>query len=707
MVAAPLVNQSVICALCGLSTNYPLQDEAGQNFCCPACREVSVLLASEKNDQTQTTAIASDQELVATTLCLGGLWCTSCSWLIGATLQRSVGVQQAEVSFLQREARITYDPAYTDSKRLAKQVTRLGYRAWTAEDEPEDEEDREWFRLLIAAVLVMQVMMMSFSIYLRDWLGWSSPETQWLVDILNVINLVLALPVLVILGLPVVRAGVASLWRGRPNIHTFVALGASAAFALSVRNLAAGNDRVYFDTAVVLFFLVALGRWFEMQAQKQSSQVVERLAEQLPHDALWLAPTGEQRIPVEQVTKGARIRVRPGERFPVDGLVAVGDGDVDESLLTGEPEPVTRHAGDRVWAGTINLDGSFDIITTAVGADAVAGQIGKLLHQALWQRSPIERLADRLAAWMTPIVLLIATLTLLFWSWQSGVETGLIYALSVLLIACPCGLGIATPLTLWIGLGRAAEAGVLLRSTGALEQLAAVRHCFFDKTGTLTQRPIQLQEIVVEGDEAQFLAYVYALEAASEHPLAQAIVTGIETREEPENSPFTMTNFRALPGRGVTGEIRDNSVWIGNRGLMDEAALEMSHDLAEEAVTWQEQGRTVVYAGWSGRVRGLLILGELIRPEAATILADLQRANLQVRVLTGDAYVAGARWQRELGVPVVAELRPEEKLAIIYNWPGQKCLWLATVSMMLRRLRRPQWALPFIKAQMLHRPRRM
>ena len=663
MVATSLVGQPVTCALCGLFTNYPLPNDAGQLFCCPACREVSALLAKDGDTQAAGPVATAAEPATTTTLSLGGLWCTSCGWLIGATLQRSAGVQNAEVSFLQREARITYDPAQTGLARLIKQVQRLGYRAWTAEEEPHDEEDGEWFRLLIAGVLVMQVMMMSFSIYLRDWAGWSSPETQWLVDILNVVNLVLAVPVLLMLGLPIMRAGVASLLRGRPNLHTFVALGAGAAFTLSVRNLIAGNDRVYFDTSVVLFFLVAVGRWFEMQAQKQSTEVVERLAAQLPHDAAWLTPAGEQRIPVDQVAKGARIRVRPGERFPVDGLVAVGEGDVDESLLTGEPDPVPRCAGDQVLAGTLNLDGSFEVITTATGAAAAAGQIGRLLHEALWQRAPIERLADRLAAWMTPVVVLLAGATFVFWSWQSGLETGLVYALSVLLIACPCGLGIATPLTLWIGLGRAAEAGVLLRSTGVLERLATVRRCFFDKTGTLTQRPIRLQALATEGNEATFLAYIHSLEAASEHPLAQAIVSGIEARQQsPVASRQSPVNFRALPGRGVTGEINGVTVWVGNRGLMAAAGLALSPALHTQAAAWQGDGTTVVYAGWDQQVQGLLALGETLRPEATATLTQLQAAGLQVVVLTGDDQVAGAHWQRELAVPVLAEQRPEDKL---------------------------------------------
>ncbi|MFN8494737.1 MAG: cation-translocating P-type ATPase [Caldilineaceae bacterium] len=662
-----MVEQAVACALCGLPTLYPLPDEAGQLFCCPACRAVSALLATDAK-QSAPLAVSGDPTAQATTtLGLSGLWCTSCGWLIGETLQRAAGVQDAAVSFVQREARVTYDPGRTDPKRLAQRVRRLGYRAWLPGAKPTDEEEAHWFRLLICGVLIMQDMVGTFMLYARDWLGWSTPENEWLVHLFYVTSLVMNLPVILLLGIPILRAGLASLFQGRANLHLFIALGAFSAFALSLRNILIGQGRAYFDTAGVLLFLVALGRWLEMRAQKESTQAVERLAAQLPHEATLVTPSGEQTLPVDQVTKGARLRVRPGERFPVDGLVAAGVGDVDESLLTGEPDPVTRRNGDRVLAGTINLDGVFEVITTAVGVEAVAGQIGRLLHQALWQRSATERLADRLAAWMTPAALLVAGATFAFWAWHTGPETGLIYALSVLLIACPCGFGIATPLTLWIGLGRAAEAGVLLRNTGVLEGLATARHCFFDKTGTLTQRPIRLQAVATAGlDEATFLAYVRSVEAASEHPLAQAIVNGIDsslhhssliTHHEP------ISNFRALPGRGVTGQVDNTTIWVGSRSFMDEQALTLPLPLAEQAAAWQQQGLTVVYAGWESQVMGLLGLGEVARAEAVTTLAQLQTMGLQATVLTGDDVLAGQRWERLLGVPVYAAQRPEDKLA--------------------------------------------
>ena len=654
-----MVAETVACDLCGLTTVFPVSDETGRLFCCPACREVSALLA-EDGRGSGVTAAAADPTVDAAdvTLSLGGLWCPSCAWLIGEGLRRAPGVREASVSFVQRQARVSFDPAQTDARGIARRVKRLGYRAWMAGDKPHDEEEAHWLRLLVSGVAAMHVMVLSFMLYLRQWTGRAAPETAWLADFFQLMILVLSVPVILILGLPILRAGLASLLRGRPNTHTLIALGAFSAFGLSLRNYLAGSGGVYFDTAAILLFLVALGRWLEMRAQKMGGQAVERLWQQVPPEATRIGPDGETILPVDEILPGARLRVRPGERFPVDAIVAVGEGDVDESVLTGEPEPVIRRVGDRVLAGTVSLDGAFEVITTAVGAETMVGQIGRLLHQALWQRAPVERLADKVAALMTPTAVFLAAVTFAFWSYRSGVEAGLIYALSVLLIACPCALGIATPLTLWLGLGRAAEAGIILRGASVLEALAGIEHLFFDKTGTLTQRPIRRQAVATAGvSEAAFLGRVTAVERLSEHPLGQAIAAGAET------GALGVADFRALPGQGVTGVVEGTAVWVGSRRLMAAQNLDLPPNLAQTAARWGAGGWTVVYAGWDGQVTGLLGLGETARPETAATIAQLKSLGLSVAVLTGDDAAAGRRWQQTLGVPVYAEQRPEDKAA--------------------------------------------
>ena len=651
------MSELVHCTLCGLPTTHPMTDGHGGQFCCPACQEVSHLLAAEASATSEQSASAA--ATAATTLQLGGLWCNSCAWLVGARLQRVPGVAAAEPSFIRHEVRVAYDPARVTPRQLARTVRRTGYRAWLEGETPVDEEEAHWLRLLIGGMLAMHVMVISFIIYVRGWLGLASPDTVWLAQFFGYMMIPLTLGVIIVLGLPVSRAGLAALRQGRPNTHTLIALGAMAAFALSVRNALLGGH-VYFDTTCVLFFLLAIGRWLEMRAQKESRQAVEALWQQMPAMAMIVTPAGEQAIPADQVLPGSRVCVRPGERLPIDGLIAAGQGDVDESWLTGEPEPVLRRPGDMVLAGSVNLDGSLEIITRAAGARTTVGQIGHLLQEATWSKAPVERLADQLAAWMTPLALCLAVVAFFYWSAVRELEIGLTVALSVLLIACPCALGLATPLTLWLGLGRAAERGVLLRRAAVLEQLAAVRHAFFDKTGTLTRRPLQLVGVRALDDEEELCRLAAAVEARSEHPLGQALVAALPA--PPADGGDAVGNFRNLPGLGVAAAVGGRPIWLGSWSLMENVGLTLPARLATVATTWQADGLRVIYAGWAGQVRGLFGLGEQVRREAFPALASLKALDVEVAILTGDEAASGKRWQGRLGVPVIAGLRPEDKL---------------------------------------------
>ncbi|WP_420628251.1 heavy metal translocating P-type ATPase [Candidatus Leptofilum sp.] len=653
-----MVADAIACDLCGLPAWHPILGENGETFCCPSCREVSSLL--REAEPILPGVEIEGGEVETGVFSLGGLWCPSCAWLIRERLSRTPGVAEADVSFLQREARISYDPGRVTPKRIVRRVRQLGYNAWPEGKSASDEEESHWNRLLISGVLTMHIMVLSFMLYFRQWTGRASPDTEWLAHIFEIMILIMSVPTVLILGLPILRAGLAGLLRGRPNTHTLIAVGAFSAFILSLRNFIVGQGGIYFDTAAVLLFLVAIGRWLEMWAHKVSNEAVQQLWQRMPPLATWLTADGEEQVAADALPPGARVLVRPGERFPVDGIVAVGEGDVDESLLTGEPEAVLRQAGDRVLAGTVNLDGSFEVIASATGAETMVGQIGRLLHQALWQRAPVERLADKVAGLMVPTAVFLATLTFIYWSTQVGFETGLIHALSVLLIACPCALGIATPLSLWLSLGRASELGIILRQTGVLEQLAQVNHVFFDKTGTLTQRPLQLADVAVDGVvRDQFLAWVTAVEAKSEHPIAQSIVAGAAYVGELP----TVTAFRALPGKGVTALVNDMPMWVGSQRLMMAVNLSLSPRLATMALHWQAQGLMVIYAGWAGEVQGIVGLGEQLRPETAVTLQMLRSLGLEISVLTGDGEMAGHRWQQQLGVSVHAAQTPADKVA--------------------------------------------
>jgi heavy metal translocating P-type ATPase len=311
-----------------------------------------------------------------------------------------------------------------------------------------------------------------------------------------------------------------------------------------------------------------------------------------------------------------------------------------------------------------------------VGESTTAGQIGRLLHEALWARSPLERMVDKLSAWMTPAALALAAIAFLVWSSVGGYEKGLIVALSVLLIACPCALGLATPLTLWLSLERAAESGVILRSTAALERLAKVKNVFFDKTGTLTQLPMKVQGTYLDSNSLlfektgsssltpkEFLHILASIENESEHPLGKAIVEYAKANQVEFTKP---ESFKAIPAMGVIASIRNTQyavrVAIGSARLMKVEALEMSTNISEQATAWKEAGHVVVYIGWEGQVVGLVGLGETVRAEAKDVMRQLQSRGLNLSVLTGDDDSAGERWERVLGIPVQASLSPDEKM---------------------------------------------
>jgi len=642
------------CSLCGLTTLHPLTNKRGDVFCCPSCKEVSALLEESPAPSTVITNEANAENI---TLTLGGMWCSSCAWLVGEQLKRTSGVVNAEVSFIQQQANLTFDSAVTNPKQLKKRVRSLGYQATLPNEKPRDEEESFYMRLLIGGVMVLHDMIVGTGIYAREIFGWVTPESQPLVDFFQVMMLVSSIPVLILLGLPILRAGFASLLRGQPNIHTLITIGTFSAFGLSVYHLIVGHGGLYFDTATMLIFLISVGRWLEMQAHKSSNKAVMKLLEQIPNTATIVTSESEKTVNITELKPGMRVRVRPGQRFPVDGLIALGEGDVDESLLTGEPKPVPHHEGDSIKAGTINLDGSFEVITTAVGESTTAGQIGRLLHEALWARSPLERTVDKLSAWMTPAALALAAIAFFIWNYISGIETGLLVALSVLLIACPCALGLATPLTLWLSLERAAESGAILRSTAALESLAKVDRVFFDKTGTLSQLPMKVQGVF--SNSANFLQTVASIENESEHPLAKAIVDHARSQNIEFTKPAT---FKSLPALGVKAILGELQMTIGSAKLMSVEGLEMPQDISQQAEAWKEAGLVVVYAGGDGQVVGIVGLGETIRAEAKEVVSQLQSRGLTLGVLTGDEASAGERWQKILGIPVQAALTPDEKM---------------------------------------------
>jgi len=655
----------VTCALCGLPARAPLHGDDGRPYCCPACRDVSALLAEPTlhgEEQEQTTRASTSPEAAdEITIYLGNLWCSSCTWLIGESLRRAPGVFDAQVSFVRRQARVRFDAGRASPRELLKRLRRLGYHATTDPEEQPNEAEALFERLLVAGVFVMHIMLISAMLYARELLGLSGGESRWLEDFFRLMLLVASLPVMVVLGWPVLRSGVAGLLSRQPNMHALIALGALAAWGLSARNLLAGVPHVYFDTAAMLLFLVTVGRWLEARAQERGQEAVERLRAHLPRSATWLSPEGPKEVSLDDVKPGMRLLVRPGERVPADGVVASGAGEVDESLVTGEPLPRARGAGETVLAGTRNVVGTFEMIVQAVGPQTAVGHMIRLLHEALWSRSPAQRLADRVAAVLVPGATVLAGLTFLFWQRAAGTEVALMNALSVLLITCPCALGIATPLALWRALGEAGAHGVLVRDGGVMERLAGVRRAFFDKTGTLTRRTFEVCEFAVDGSTPahEVWARVAALEAGSRHPVAEALR---RAATDADASPLACEHVEVMPGLGVEGTVRGERCWVGNERLASTRGASIPSSLVTRAKQCQQRGALVVYVGWGGRARAAVALGERLRPDAGLALEALQALGLDVEVLTGDPSAA-ERWGSQMAVPIHAGLTPSEKVA--------------------------------------------
>jgi Cu+-exporting ATPase len=458
------------------------------------------------------------------------------------------------------------------------------------------------------------------------------------------------------------------------NMDTLVALGTGAAWLSSVilildpGFIPGGGQHLYLDTSVLILGFLQLGHALETRAKRTTSEAIGSLIGLVPRSARVVREAGEVQIPVSLVRLGDRVRVRPGERIPIDGEVQDGHSHVDESMLTGEPMPVEKGAGDPLVGGTVNKAGSLVFRVTRLGEDTTLAQIVEMVRQAQISKPPIGRMVDRVAAVFVPIVLVIAVLTFLAWA-VAGPPPSLAHALTagiaVLVIACPCALGLATPIAIMVGTSRAAQLGVLIRNAEALQTAAELTHLVVDKTGTLTEgRPAVTQIRVVAGlDEREALRLAASLETGSEHPLGEAIVRAARQRGI---EPGPVQGFTALPGKGVEAVVGRMKVRLGNGRLMAEQGSTIPHALADEAEAASARGATAVFLADEGRVLALLVLTDPIRVDTPAALVDLRRRGIEVVMCSGDAQRTARAVARELGIETVhSEVLPEHKLEVI------------------------------------------
>src|SRR3954471_19737014 len=629
---------------------------------------------------TTTAPPQATASIASCTLDIGGMTCASCVGRVEKALNRVDGVAGAEVNLATEVATVRFDPAQVELAQLTPAVTKAGYTATprreaqpTAEaagnkqaagTEARDGEEhltalkRKW-QITLATGLGLMVLMY-VPLYL-DTMDWLMPAI-----------LVVATVVQFWAGRDIYRAAWAAAKHRSTNMNTLVALGTGVAYVYSafVPLWPAAAERwglplhVYFETSLVILALVLAGRWMEAKAKKQTAAAITALVGLAPKTARVLRDGAEVDVPVEQVVVGDLVRVRPGEKLPVDGVVTDGATAIDESMLTGESLPVDKAVGDTVIGATTNRTGTVVLRATAVGADTALAQIVRLVEDAQGAKVPMQRLADRVSAWFVPIVLALAAATFAAWA-LLGPDTGsmtmaITTTIAVLIIACPCALGLATPTAVMVGTGRAAELGILIGNGDALETARRVTAVVLDKTGTLTRGKPALTSIVTTGGWAEddVLALVAVAETGSEHPVGEAIVAAAAARGLPMP---VLGSFDAVPGHGIDAVVGDAPVLVGNQALMAARGVDVS-TLTGTAARATAAGQTAMFVAIDERPAAVLAVADTVKPESVEAVAQLRALGVQVWMLTGDSTATARAIADQVGIEhVLAEVLPADK----------------------------------------------
>lgn len=594
-----------------------------------------------------------------------GMTCAACVARVERALKRVPGVQEAIVNLATESATVRADPNAVPVEQLLEAVEMAGYTAQPVTEEtpaplPSERTEHELHnarrRLLVSTLFTLPVFVLSMTVHHPSYA-------------LKLFQLVLTTPVQFVIGAPFYVKAWHALRARSANMETLIVLGTSAAYLYSLAATFWTGGAVYYETAAVIITLITFGKYLEARAKGRARQAIERLMRLAPQEATRIRDGAEQRVPVSAVQVGDLLRVRSGEAIPVDGEVIEGFATVDESMLTGESVPVEKRAGDPVAAGTLNTDGMLVIRAQRVGADTTLAQIVRAVERAQAAKALVQRLADAVAAVFVPIVLVIALVTFGVWLLvlNAGFTTAMIHAVGVLVIACPCALGLATPTAVLVGTGRGAELGVLVKDAETLELARQVDTVVLDKTGTLTQGKPRVHHVETFNSiaEKELLRLAAAAEVGSTHPFGLAVVQFAQEQGIPLPSA---NGFRAVAGGGVLAQVEGHRLAVGSLRLMEEQGITLSTETQQKVRTLQSQGYTTVLVAIDGEVMGLVALRDEPHPTAREAVAMLQEMGLEVWMVTGDQRVVAEAVAQEVGIQcerVLAEVHPQDKAEAI------------------------------------------
>ncbi len=607
--------------------------------------------------------------LVQKTILIKGMTCAACSTRVEKVLNRLDGITSATVNLSTNKATVEYPSGVVDEQTLIDAVKKAGYGAEIEYEKDLDREkemrEKEIKSLKISFIISAILSIPLFSAMFFHMAGVHSILSNgWF-------QLVLATPVQFIIGYRFYKGAYNSLRGGGANMDVLVSMGTSAAYFYSIYNLLNGIDEYYFEASAVIITLILLGKTFEAVAKGKTSEAIKKLMGLQPKTARVVRDGSEIDIPIEDLEIGDIVVVRPGERVPVDGVIVEGSSALDESMITGESIPIDKGIGDEVIGATINKFGAFKFKAMKIGKDTVLSQIIKLVEDAQGSKAPVQRLADKISGIFVPVVVAIAFMTFLgFYFIEGDFNTALLNSVAVLVIACPCALGLATPTAIMVGTGKGAENGILIKSGEHLERTHEMDAIIFDKTGTITKGEPVVTDIIAfnDIDRNELLRIAASVEKASEHPLGQSIVLEAESKLLKIVTP---SEFTAIPGKGLRANFEGKDVAIGNRKLMLENNIDLDN-MESELFNLENEGKTAMLVSIDGNLAGIIAVADQVKDTSLEAIKELKTMGLEVYMITGDNKRTAEAIGKQVGITnILADVLPENKADVVENLKSQ------------------------------------